>query len=91
MTFVSICVLCFMLVLMGWITYEAFNNHFQRKIALQRDGVYIVRVGDRQFNVYLTREGFRKLEELRNATGKKTLGETLRCAMKLYNKEEHGE
>ncbi len=43
-----------------------------------------------RFNVYLPQESYDKLEELRVKTGKRSLAETLRAALKLYDEKVHG-
>ena len=90
MSFGIFCCLSLVFVLTCCVVYEMFSNHIQKKITLERDGVYVRRVKDKQFNVYLSRKNFQKLEELREAAGKSSLEETLRCALKLYDKEKHG-
>jgi hypothetical protein len=37
-----------------------------------------------RFNVYLPREAYAKLEELRELTGRRSLAETIRAAVNLY-------
>ncbi len=91
MLFGLFCYLFVIFILGGYVVYGMFADHMRKKIALERYGIYIHKVGDGQFNVHLTRENFRNLEKLREAAGKSSLEETLRCALKLYDKEKHGE
>lgn len=43
-----------------------------------------------RFNLYLPREAYEQLEQLQNLSGKRSLAETIRAALKLYQVVQEG-
>lgn len=53
-----------------------------------RQEVRVVEVGEGKFNVYLQRDAYATLERMMVATGKSSMGETLRAAIEWHEKEK---
>lgn len=50
--------------------------------------VRVVEVSEGKFNVYMPRDAYATLERLMIATGKNSMGETLRAAIEWYDEEK---